>query len=104
LDADGGCESGIHNNSFENGTIERVSTSTGGGSPGNSVRGQYGYRDAVLNNRNVREDSRGWNMKVISQRSERMRQVIMNEKDLDENMFPPQVIELEIKVTSLIVF
>ena len=39
----------------ENGTIGTAYISTGGGSPGSSVRGQYGYRDALLKN-NRREE------------------------------------------------
>ena len=41
----------------ENGTIGTAYISTGGGSPGSSVRGQYGYRDALLNN-NRREEEK----------------------------------------------
>ena len=53
--ANRGCESGTSSSLPENGTIGTAYISTGGGSPGSNVRGQYGYRDALLNN-NRREE------------------------------------------------
>jgi hypothetical protein len=50
----------------ENGTIGTAYISTGGGSPGSNVRGQCGYRDALLNN-NRREEEEELNPTNILQ-------------------------------------
>ena len=53
--ANRGCEPGTSSSWPKNGTTGTAYTSTGGGSPGSSVRGQHGYRDALLNNNRKEE-------------------------------------------------
>jgi len=93
-DADRGCESGIHNISFENGTTERALASTGGGSPESSVRGQHGYRDAVVRKIGIREPSRrssSIDSRHRTERTPRGRAPTTNEGEIDEFVQPPQV-------------
>jgi len=49
----------------ENGTIGTAYISTGGGSPGSSVRGQYGYRDALLKNNRREEKEEELNPRIL---------------------------------------